>query len=106
ALIVGPWGHGLPNDLVFEQVAAWFDHHLRGIENDAEDRVLIFVSGPDQWRYEEDWPIPDAATVQLYFSDEQSGTIASINDGSLSAERPVGESEPVQIAYAPEEGPF
>ena len=39
----------------------WFDHHLKGADNgvDSDKPVHVFVMGPNVWREEDDWPLPD-----------------------------------------------
>lgn len=110
-LVIGPWRHsgafsggqGLGYDSApgtwirpypgAELQLLWLDRWLREEANgiDAEPPVLIFVQGPDEWRYEHDWPLPDEQRVRLYLSAERSGTVASRNDGVLAAELPAGE---------------
>ena len=79
----------------FELQLRWLDRWLREEENgiDAEPPVLIFVQGPDQWRYEHDWPLPDERRIRLYLSGAPSWTVASRNDGTLTAEPPEGQDE-------------
>ena len=114
-LVIGPWRHSgaftseavsydtAPGDGVrprtgFEIQLLWFDRWLRGLDNGiaAEPPVQIFVQGPDQWRYERDWPLPDERRLRLFLSGERSGTAASRNDGSLAAVLPPG---PAAAAY-------
>jgi putative CocE/NonD family hydrolase len=105
-LVIGPWRHGgmftadgmagqdAPGEQIrpytgFEIQLRWFARWLRGEPgDDAEPPVQIFVQGPDQWRYEEDWPLPDERRVRLFLADAPSGTASSRNDGSLARELP------------------
>jgi putative CocE/NonD family hydrolase len=107
-LVIGPWRHGSVfsgADALGYEVAPgqqmrpysgadvqlmWLDRWLRGEQNgiDTEPSVQIFVQGPDQWRYEHDWPLPDERRIRLYLCDAKSGTAASRNDGTLSRELP------------------
>lgn len=104
-LIVGPWRHaaafgqgqGLGYETApgaairpyqgFDLQLLWLDRWLRDEPNgiDAEPPVQIFVQGPDQWRYEHDWPLPDEQRIRLYLSGAASGTASSRNDGTLSS---------------------
>ena len=114
-LVIGPWRHSgvftsqaatydvAPGEQVepwtgFEVQLFWFDLWLRGLPPgaDAEPPVLIYVQGADQWRYEQDWPVPDELRVKLFLSGEASGTSGSRNDGSLTAGLP---SAPATAAY-------
>ncbi|HMH90969.1 MAG TPA: CocE/NonD family hydrolase C-terminal non-catalytic domain-containing protein, partial [Streptosporangiaceae bacterium] len=55
---------------------------------DDEPPVQIFVQGPEQLRYEQDWPLPDERRVRLFLSGTPSATSASRSDGSLAAALP------------------
>jgi len=118
-MFVGPWGHGAfmspqpplsgPDVLPrcgFEYGVLWLDRWLKGIANgvDEEPPVLLYVQGPDEWRFEEDWPLPDEQRVRLYLRALPSGTGAGRNDGALS-NLPPGNDTPVVYEYSPE-GPY
>jgi putative CocE/NonD family hydrolase len=79
----------------FELQKLWLDRWLRGEDNgiDALPPVQIFVQGPDQWRYEHDWPLPDEQRIRLYLASEPSKTVISRNDGTLSAGLPADAAE-------------
>jgi putative CocE/NonD family hydrolase len=83
----------------------WLDHWLKGIDNGVEraPKVILYVKGVDRWRYEADWPIPDAHSTKLFLQAGHSQTIDSLNDGSLTAQP--GEGSPVLHPYAPGSGP-
>jgi predicted acyl esterase len=114
-MIWGPDAHGgmladpQPHSFL-EYQAQWLDHHLRGIANgvgDPDKTAVIYVQGPDQWRNEPNWPIQDTDKVRLFLQSTQSGTIASLNDGSLTTAGPVdADSAPASIDYSPGTGPF
>lgn len=113
-LIIGPWAHGTPenefvpyNEVNYE--IQWFDRYMRGMDNgvDKEPPVLIYVEGPDMWRFENAWPLPDARTARMYLRSGHSGSIGSRNDGSLRARRRRPPKQPpVSIGYSPDAGPF
>lgn len=118
-MIIGPWGHGsflgprapmigpaiLPRS-GFEYSVLWLDRWLKDVTNGIEDEppVLIYVQGPNEWRFEPDWPLPDEQRVRLYLRDEPSGTRAGLNDGSLSSQAPRADA-PVAYEYSPG-GPY
>lgn len=54
---------GLENDQL-----RWYDYWLKGIENGVMDepRVRYWVMGANQWRYADDWPLPDTQWTPLY----------------------------------------
>lgn len=112
-LIVGPEAHSSiermrPYDFRLCQLL-WFDHYLLGVDNgiDQEEPVLVFVQGPDLWRYESAWPLQDEERRTLYLSGLTSGSLSGERDGSLvfvhNQEGGRGESSYV---YSPESGPF
>ena len=110
-IILGSVSHApAPNSLPYtntEYQVMWLDRWLKGIRNgvDTEPRALIYVQGPDQWRFESDWPIPDTHRVSLYLRARDSGTGVSINDGSLSEQAPAADESSVSYNYSPT-GPF
>ncbi len=110
-IILGSVSHAAaPNSLPYnnlEYQVMWLDRWLKGIRNsvDTEPRALIYVQGPDQWRFESDWPIPDTHRVPLYLNARLSGTAISLNDGSLSQRAPEGSAPSVSYTYSPA-GPF
>lgn len=113
-LFLGPWEHGgehgadrvYPYEFQTYQVM-WMDRWLLGKKNgvDTEPRVSIKVPGPDQWRYEKHWPIPDTRRTPLYLRAAKSGSSLSVNDGTLSRRKPQGSEASVTYGYSPT-GPF
>jgi len=79
----------------------WFDHFLKGEANGVLDEapVKVFVMGPDVWREEADWPLPDTDWQQWYLhSAGSAGTKAE--DGVLSPRAP-GQEAPDSYLYDP-----
>ena len=83
-LLIGPWSHGVYTsifpernyglmassdaiDLVGVQLC-WYNHWLKGEDNGVEQDkpVKLFVMGLDQWREEDDWPLPDTQFRPYY----------------------------------------
>ncbi len=110
-IILGSVSHApAPDSLPYsntEYQVMWLDRWLKGIHNgvDTEPRALIYVQGPNQWRFERDWPIPDTHPVSLYLRASASGSAVSLNDGSLSARSPGRDEAAVSYTYSPT-GPF
>lgn len=118
-MFIGPWGHGAfmspqppllgPGVLPcsgFDYAVLWLDRWLKGIANgvDEEPPVLLYVQGPDEWRFEEDWPLSDEQRVRLYLRARPSGTgVAGIN-GTMSNLPPQNDA-PVIFQYSPD-GPY
>lgn len=104
-LLFAPHAHGWQIDFLEELQVQWLDHWLKGIDNGVEraPRVILYVKGVDRWRYEADWPIPDARQSTLYLGSGHSQTIASLNDGALTAQPAPGAAATLQ--YQPGSGP-
>jgi putative CocE/NonD family hydrolase len=107
-LIIGPWDHlnstgvypdrkfGLMADALYNDMTGahqrFFDRWLRGkADAQAGDApVRIFVMGIDQWRDEQDWPLPDTTYVD-YFLDSSGRANTADGDGELRPETPGAE---------------
>jgi putative CocE/NonD family hydrolase len=107
-LIIGPWDHlnstgvypdrtfGLMADARYDDLTGahrrFFDRWLRG-QADAlagSAPVRIFVMGIDQWRDEQDWPLPDTSYADYYLDSSGRANTAD-GDGDLRSEPPGGE---------------
>lgn len=113
-LVIGPWAHGplagwFPEesfglmggtdafDLTGLQLR-WFDWLLKGEENGAADDkpVSLFVMGVNEWRQEDDWPVPGTEFRDYYLhSSGRANTVQG--DGSLSTDAPGDEPEDVYL---------
>jgi len=109
-LLIGPWSHGgfggiFPEHdygLLASAEAAditgahirWYDRWLKGSENGVEQEkpVKIFVMGPNTWREEDDWPLPDTQFCPYYLHSAGRANTATGN-GTLSTEAPGDEFE-------------
>jgi putative CocE/NonD family hydrolase len=102
-LVIGPWDHlnatGVYPDRQFGLLAdaqlcdltgqheKFYDRWLRGQADALEGTapVRIFVMGIDQWRDEQDWPLPDTTYVDYHLvSDGPANTAAG--DGVLQTD--------------------
>ena len=104
-LIVGPWQHGINQQVVagFDYgpdavidldgiICRWFDHFLKGIDNGVTDEppVYVFVMGPNRWYAEQDWPLPQTKWTKYYF--HSGGKANSLKgDGGLDKRPPADE---------------
>jgi putative CocE/NonD family hydrolase len=105
-LVVGPWAHGNMTGMFAERLYGaaggvdgtdltgvqlrWFDRHLRGATMEDEPRVRIFVTGPDVWRDESDWPLPDTVYMPWY-----------LRAGGRLSRDPPGDERPDMYTYDP-----
>ncbi len=87
--VIGPWAHAYPHLGVpgpgydfLAQVVRWFDHWLKGVENDAMDGPMLrawmgeanpaqpfYAIAPGRWVAEEQWPSPRIATRRWHLHD-------------------------------------
>jgi putative CocE/NonD family hydrolase len=119
-LVIGPWIHG-PKNVGVTQVGAltfpsadavqynairlgWFDHWLKGLHTGVMDEppVLLYVMGDNVWRGEREWPLARTRYTTFYFRGGPSGSLASVNDGTLSTAAPTGAEHPDSFSYDPE----
>ena len=100
-MMIGPWGHG-----VSQSFGGWdfgpgavrdatlrerqfYDYHLKGISStlNEEKPVQIFYMGANQWRGEDNWPIPGTEYREVYLtSDGHANSVRG--DGALSFDQP------------------
>ena len=116
-LLIGPWSHGVWHGIFAQRdfgllastdaidttgaQVRWFEYWLKGEENGAlsDPSVKIFVMGRNQWREEEDWPLPDTWYCRYYLhSGGNANTMRG--DGVLSIEPP-GDEPPDHYTYDP-----
>src|SRR5580765_1353339 len=116
-LVVGPWAHGVLGGSFLERsfgvraaidgiditgmLAGWLGARLGNAEARQPEgkRVLLFVMGPDVWREEDDWPLPDTAFTPWYLHS-RGGANTAVGDGALSTEPP-GEEPEDAFVYDP-----
>jgi uncharacterized protein len=118
-MVIGPWIHGPTNvgvtnvgEMVFpggDEVQyndirlRFFDYYLKGIDNGLaeEPPVLIYVMGDNVWRHENEWPLERTLYTNFYLRGGSSGSIESVNDGTLSRAAPSGGEHPDSFLYDP-----
>jgi hypothetical protein len=114
-LVVGPWAHGVLGGSFVERsfgiraaidgiditgmLSGWLGARLGDGEPPSGKRVLLFVMGPNVWREEDDWPLPDTAFTEWFLhSGGRANTAAG--DGALTSEAP-GEEPDDAFVYEP-----
>jgi predicted acyl esterase len=77
----------------------FYEHYLKGKDTDYSSRsnVEYFVRGVEIYRRAETWPPPGVKYTVWHLSARKSGSVSSLNDGSLSHEVPSGA---VSTSYA------
>lgn len=68
-----------------EVMLSWYDNLLKGLANEfaSAKPVRIFVMGANQWRDEEDWPLPRARETK-YFLHSAGKANSARGDGALN----------------------
>jgi len=72
-----------------KEMLPFYERHLKGVDNGIMDEppVRLFVRNSG-YRQEAEWPLKRAQYVPYYLNSEPSGSLTSLNDGSLSTKRP------------------
>ncbi len=85
-----------------DMILAWYDFLFKNAYNDfaSAKPVRIFVMGANQWRDEDDWPLPRARETS-YFLHSSGKANSQKGDGSLSTVPPRSESSDHYV-YDPE----
>lgn len=90
-LVIGPWQHIINTsrklgafdygaDAIIDwdgYVCRWFDHWLKGVANGvmSDPPVHVFVMGRNQWRAEQDWPLPQTRWTKYFL--HSGGTLGT-----------------------------
>jgi uncharacterized protein len=79
----------------------WYDYLFKGVQNQfAKGKpVRIFVMGANEWRDQDDWPVPQARSAK-YFLHSTGSANSATGSGRLSPMIP-GAEPPDQYVYAP-----
>jgi len=113
-MMIAPWVHtgGMTGNLLRSEILRWFDYWLKGIDNGImkEPPVHYFTMRGNNsvphggertvsedelraesgaaWQAAHQWPPPELETKLLFFATGPSGTVASVNDGTLTTSSP------------------
>ncbi|MDR1555926.1 MAG: CocE/NonD family hydrolase [Tannerellaceae bacterium] len=97
-LTIGPWEHCQSTASMDEfdwaaEHLRWYDYWLKGINNGVMDEEPVryhTTNAPDgnKWKVSQGFPLSDAKVQKYYFDKGTSGTVQSVNDGSLSVKKP------------------
>jgi uncharacterized protein len=93
-IVIGPWAHsGLGSlDLAMEELR-WYDYWLKGIDNEvmSEAPIYYYTLGDGKksgWHSAWQWPLPEQKLINYYFDGIHSGSVESVNDGTLNLALP------------------
>ncbi len=103
-LIIGPWIHDVetesmpplprnygPNARLNlpEQIARWYDHELKGMDNGLADEppVKVFMLNENRWRFEKTWP-PRDTNATAYFLSGNGPANTAFGAGKLATTEP------------------
>lgn len=121
-LMIGPWAHfdggffqniqgsvdygpGLTTPSYNEVRLDFLDYWLKDVQHgtmmDLDHPVWIFVQGDNTWRAEAQWPPARTEYTKFYLNGGKSGSIASLNDGTLSTRLPASKEKPQTYVYDP-----
>jgi uncharacterized protein len=84
-----------------KELLPFYDRYLKGAKNGFMDGppVKLYVRGAETWRDESEWPLKRAKYVPYYLRRATSGSVASLNDGSLSTATPSRAEGATRFAY-------
>jgi predicted acyl esterase len=71
-LFIGPPEYSFPWSSYQQELIAWYDWTLKGIDNGyaALPKVRYFLRGANEWRAAESWPLPGARAVTLHLGGD------------------------------------
>jgi putative CocE/NonD family hydrolase len=86
----------------------FYDHYLKGLKTDFESRpqVEYFVRGANAFRTAATWPPEHVRYVEWHLSARRSGSITSLNDGSLLREPDAADEPSTSYTYPHPEWQF
>jgi uncharacterized protein len=92
--MVGERDMGDPRLSYYGIYLRWFDHWLKGIQNDITKmpRIQIYVMGKNQWRGENEWPLARTQFTKYYLHSRGTAN-SKFGDGVLSTDAPADEPE-------------
>jgi len=55
-----------------DEILRWYDHWLKGIDNGIMDEppIKIWVRGANEWKYSDDWPLPETKWTDYYLTTD------------------------------------
>jgi hypothetical protein len=118
-LVVGPWHHNVNTayrgpgmigvvpaakphlNAYYHEMERFFGRYLKGTTSwNPPGRVLLYVMGANEWRYENEWPLQRAVTTPIYLSSQGRAQTAS-GDGVLNWTLPANTQLADHYTYNP-----
>ncbi|MBE7553887.1 MAG: CocE/NonD family hydrolase [Anaerolineales bacterium] len=93
-ITIGPWAHPQLGSLdLATELVRWYDYWLKGIDNGVMDEAPIYYYTLGEgkktgWHPAWQWPLPEQQLTNYYFDGTKTGSVDSVNDGSLSLVMP------------------
>jgi hypothetical protein len=104
-LRIGPWHHNDTDKFDFAtEYLRWWDYWLKGVETGVMEEAPVAYhvrNARDGWRKGHAWPPPQCIAHTLFFDAGPSGSIDSVNDGTLSGESPPAEPSSDELTVDP-----
>jgi len=71
-MLMGPYNHSQHLETSGVEHVRWFDWCLKGIDNgiDEEPPYYYYVMGKDEWRFSEQWPLPEQRLTPYYLAPD------------------------------------
>jgi hypothetical protein len=87
-LLAGPYNHLQGFEGAPIEYLRWFDWCLKGVENgiDKEPPYYIYTMGSNEWRFADQWPLPEQQLTPYYFGSGNSITTIKPADASAADE--------------------
>lgn len=113
-ITIGPWCHkeGRQSPEYLIEHLRWYDHWLKNIDNGVMNENPIFYGTigafeNSQWKSSSEWPVSGTTMVKYYFDKGPTGSVKSINDGSLTTNQPneLSQKDDYTINYTTTTGP-
>jgi putative CocE/NonD family hydrolase len=88
-LSIGPWHHqAFDYGFYAAEHLRWYDYWLKGIANGimSEPPIYYYTFNAEEgkeWRFARQWPPRPQLKINYYFHEGPTGTVNSVNDGSL-----------------------
>jgi hypothetical protein len=87
-LLIGPYFHIQHFENSGIEHVRWFDWCLKGVQNgiDKEPPYYIYTMGRDQWRFADQWPLPEQQLTPYYFGSGNAITTTKPAEASAADE--------------------